>query len=169
MPSEKLFEEIRVWDAVSLISWEGEELKLIKKVTLDDTMENWLNEIQKVSKRSLEDEFSNLLADLTTGVNPDEWALKYCTQCCAVGLLVAWTMECEQGINELKTERRALTSSAKKFAGFAGKLVQLQSSGKIVGREMASITYNQKIRLDTLISVCLPLFKFKQIISLFLL
>ncbi len=80
---------------------------------------------------------------------------QYCTQICRLGLLQYWTKECEQGIAELKKERKALTNLSRKFANVMNKLPSLLTRTSFRGSDEV-VRPVHRLRLESLmtVSVC---------------
>ncbi|KAL5009692.1 hypothetical protein ScPMuIL_011997 [Solemya velum] len=129
LPSEGIVEDIVVMDAVSVSSVDGERLELQDKVTLTDGVEVWLQKLQDSISRSLSSMNTGIIQDYNSGVAMDEWPLKYPAQVCRIGMLYQWTRECEQGISEIKYDRKALQGTLKKYTATIAKLPTCLSKG----------------------------------------
>ena len=77
---------------------------------------------------------------------------QYPAQVCRFGMLFYWTKECEQGVAEIKYDRKALNNTSKKFGSVINKLPVLLMRGtwKNVDETMTPI---HKIRLERMVTV----------------
>jgi len=69
-----------------------------------------------------------------------------------MGLLYYWTRECEQGAAELKYDRKALSTTSRKFGTTIGKLpaVLLRGSFKSVDDALLPI---HRVRIENMVTV----------------
>ena len=78
--------------------------------------------------------------------------LQYPTQLCRLALLYVWTRECEQGINDLKYDRKAIQATAKRFAQSMSRLPSLLNRGAWKASDEAMMPVH-KNRLEAIITV----------------
>ena len=76
---------------------------------------------------------------------------QYPTQVCRMGLLYYWTKECEQGIIDLKYDRKALNNTSKKFGTTMAKLPTALAKGWKSMEDSMGPVY--RIRLENMITV----------------
>ncbi|KAK3577475.1 hypothetical protein CHS0354_032326 [Potamilus streckersoni] len=116
-------------DAVSVSSADGEILTLQDKVTLYDGVESWLNRLRDSVAKTIREMNISVIKDCENGISIDEWASKYPAQVCRIGMLYHWTKECEQGITEIRYDRKALQGTLKKYFTTISKLPTVLGRG----------------------------------------
>ncbi|XP_035829673.1 dynein heavy chain 5, axonemal isoform X2 [Aplysia californica] len=129
LPSEGLVDDVIVMDATAVHSADGEVLSLIDKVTLSDGVEVWLGKLRDSVGDTLHQLNQAIISDCNNGVGLEEWALKYPSQVCRLGLLYHWSAECEAAIAEIKYDRKALHGAVRKYSMATGKLVTVLLRG----------------------------------------
>ena len=73
-------------------------------------------------------------------------------QVCGLGLLMAWTKECELGIAEIRNDRKAIPNTSKKFSTTMGRLSTILSKGSWKNVD-EHVTPLQRLRLESMIAV----------------
>ncbi|KAJ8314952.1 hypothetical protein KUTeg_007102 [Tegillarca granosa] len=129
LPSEGLVEDVVIRDAVAVSSVDGEIVLLEEKVNLTNGVEVWLQKLRDSVSKTLKDMNVNVIQDCNNGVAIDEWASKYPAQVCKMGMLYYWTKECDQGITEIKYDRKALQGTLKKYGTAVAKLPTVLTRG----------------------------------------
>ncbi|OWF37572.1 Dynein heavy chain 5, axonemal [Mizuhopecten yessoensis] len=151
MPSEGIVEDSVFRDAVAVSSAEGELVLLQDKVFLTDGVEVWLQKLRESVAKTIKDLNINIIHDCNNGVAMDEWPSKYPAQVCRMGMLYYWTRECDQGIAEIKYDRKALQGTLKKYIASGSKLQTVLSRGawRTIEEPMLPL---HKARLECMIS-----------------
>ncbi|XP_076466964.1 uncharacterized protein LOC143298129 [Babylonia areolata] len=129
LPSEGLVDDVIAMDATTVLSSDGEVLPLIEKVRLADGVEVWLGKLRDSVGHTLKELNVSVVTDCTNGIAMEEWAHKYPSQVCRLGMLFHWTRECEQGIGEVRYDRKALQALLKKYTTNTGRLSSVMVRG----------------------------------------
>ncbi|XP_067674368.1 uncharacterized protein [Haliotis asinina] len=151
LPSEGLVDDVIVMDAVAVQSADGETLTLTDKVTLSDGVEVWLGKLRDSVGKTLHEMNASVIQDCNNSVVLDEFASKYPSQVCRMGMLYHWTRECEQGIAEVKYDRKALQGTLRKYVATTGKLssVLVRGAWRTIDDPMLPV---HKGRLESMIA-----------------
>ncbi|XP_077977225.1 dynein axonemal heavy chain 8-like isoform X3 [Glandiceps talaboti] len=144
------------FQAVSVVSQEGETLPLDEEVSLRDGVEVWLKSLQESISKTLYSAACKALHDVNAGLPIEELAFKYPGQVARLGLMSYWTRECELGIAEIKYERKALSNSAKKFLTVVNRVSSVMGRGMWKGMD-EPVTSVHKLRLESLLGLSLYL------------
>lgn len=77
---------------------------------------------------------------------------QYPAQVCKLGMIMYWTRECEQGVYDLRFDRKAMFNTSKRFGGAIGRLPTVLAKGawKNIDEPMLPV---HKTRLETMITV----------------
>jgi dynein heavy chain len=79
---------------------------------------------------------------------------QYSSQVCRAGLLCLWTRECEQGIVELRYDRKALHQAGKRFGAVCARLAAASAKGSFRNMESAVMSHLHRLRLEGMVAVC---------------
>ncbi|XP_055954878.1 dynein axonemal heavy chain 8 [Patella vulgata] len=152
LPSEGLVDDVTVMDAKAVHSADGEILILQDEVKLTDGVECWLYKLKESVGKSLHEMNLSVIHDCNNSIVMDEWASKYPAQVCRMGMLYHWTKECEQGISDIKYDRKALQGTLRKYVTHTSKLSTVLSRGawKTIDEVMLPV---HKGRLECMVSV----------------
>ncbi|XP_052708586.1 uncharacterized protein LOC128183562 isoform X10 [Crassostrea angulata] len=157
LPSEGIIKDVVIRDAVSVSSSDGEMIFLHEKVCLNEGVEVWLQRLRDSVAKTLRELGINIIQDCNNGVMMDEWAYKYPAQVCRIGMLYYWTRECDQGIGELKYDRKALQQNTlKKYQASTAKLTTVLTKGAWRTLEEPMLPLH-KARLESMIAQSLYL------------
>ena len=176
LPSEVNTDDSIVLEATSISSVEGENVRLSERVRaikltvithtfascscrvslqvlLVDGVEQWLKALVSSMQGSIAHLSRKLVSDINNGVPCEEWAMKYPTQLCRLGVLFAWTKECEASIAELKTERKALHYASKRWASnWISRLTPIMGRSSFRGSDELMLPYH-RCRLEAMFTV----------------
>ncbi|OAF70204.1 hypothetical protein A3Q56_02060 [Intoshia linei] len=138
----------------SIISLDKEELLFLNKVTFDVNVEYFVKNIEMEIKESMQEQLNEIFKSNSNEISIETWHKQWICQVCIFGLINLWTKEAENGINELKNERKALLYASRKFNGYINKMINTLS-------HMAEITKNENTlssiyelrRLNNLIAI----------------
>ncbi|XP_023932047.1 dynein heavy chain 5, axonemal-like isoform X1 [Lingula anatina] len=157
LPSEQVaVEETVVQEAVAVTSLEGEMLNLNETISLSDGVEMWLQQLRESVGITLHEMSVSVCQEVNANVTMDEWAFRYPAQVCRIGLLYYWTRECEQGVQEIKYDRKSLNNISKKFQGATSKLpaMLVRNQWRTLDEAMMPM---HRLRLEAMITYCLYL------------
>ncbi|KAK6187606.1 hypothetical protein SNE40_005595 [Patella caerulea] len=151
LPSEGLVDDVIIMDAKAVHSADGEILILQEEVKLTDGVESWLYKLKDSVGKSLHEMNLSVIQDCNNSIVMDEWASKYPAQVCRMGMLYHWTKECEQGIGDIKYDRKALQGTLRKYVTHTSKLSTVLSRGawKTIDEVMLPV---HKGRLECMVS-----------------
>ena len=79
--------------------------------------------------------------------------MQYPSQVCRLGMLFHWTRECEQGIGEVRYDRKALQALLKKYTTNTGRLSSILARGSWRTLDEPMLPFH-KARLECMITVC---------------
>ncbi|XP_070568705.1 dynein axonemal heavy chain 5-like isoform X4 [Ptychodera flava] len=144
------------YQAVSVVSQDGEMLPLDEEVQLHDGVEVWLKGLQETISKTIFSAAVKALNDVNAGLPLEELAFRYPGQVGRLGLLSHWTRECELGIAEIRYERKALNNSAKKFLMVVNRISSVMGRGVWRGID-EPVTAVHKLRLESLLGLSLYL------------
>ncbi|XP_070190368.1 uncharacterized protein [Littorina saxatilis] len=151
LPSEGLVDDVLAMDASTVMSSDGEVLPLLEKVRLADGVEVWLGKLRDSVGHTLKELNANVVNDCNNGIAMEEWAYKYPSQVCRLGMLYHWTRECEQGIGEVRYDRKALQSLLKKYTTNTGRLSSVLARGSWRTLDEPMLPFH-KARLECMIT-----------------
>ncbi|XP_025098007.1 LOW QUALITY PROTEIN: dynein gamma chain, flagellar outer arm-like [Pomacea canaliculata] len=151
LPSEGLVDDITEMDATAVLSADGEVLPLAEKVNLVDGVEVWLGKLRDSVGQTLQEMNLSVVNDCNSGIVMDEWAYKYPSQVCRLGMLYHWTGECETSIAEIKYDRKALQALLKKYQNTTSRLstIFVRGAWRTFDEPMLPV---HKVRLDCMIT-----------------
>lgn len=151
LPSEGLVDDVNLMDATAVLSSDGEVLPLLEKVGLVDGVEVWVEKLRDSVGHTLQDLNISVVSDCNSSVPMDEWAFKYPSQVCRLGMLYHWTRECEQGITEIRYDRKALHGLVKKYQANTARLSSVLVRGvwRTIDEPMLPV---HKARLECMIT-----------------
>ena len=78
--------------------------------------------------------------------------MQYPSQVCRLGMLFHWTRECEQGIGEVRYDRKALQALLKKYTTNTGRLSSILARGSWRTLDEPMLPFH-KARLECMITV----------------
>ncbi|GFN75495.1 dynein beta chain, ciliary [Plakobranchus ocellatus] len=151
LPSEGLVDDVIVMDATAVHSADGEVLTLLDKVTLSEGVETWLGKLRDSVGETLRYLNQAVIDDCNNGVGLEEWALKYPSQVCRMGMLYHWSAECEAAIAEIKYDRKALQGGLRKYNMASGKLITVLLRGTWRSSDEHMLPMH-KVRLEAMIT-----------------
>ncbi|XP_033113255.1 dynein heavy chain 5, axonemal-like isoform X2 [Anneissia japonica] len=139
------------FQAVAVVSKEGEVLPLQNEVTLTEGVEVWLKELKDCIGDTIYSLVCNVIEDVEAGIAVEDLALKYPGQVARLGMLMYWTKECEIGIAEIRNDRKAIPNACKKFITNTSRLSAVLSRGMWKNTD-EQMTFVHRQRLESLIA-----------------
>ncbi|RDD45872.1 Dynein heavy chain 5, axonemal [Trichoplax sp. H2] len=135
----------------AVVSPECETLQLSTQVPLSGGVQAWLNALSTSVEKTLLELINDQVDDVLAMTSIDEWAYKYPAQVARLGLQYYWTKECEQGITEIRTERKSLSNTSRRFWSFLSKTTVTISrvNWKHVDEPVTNV---HRLRLETLLA-----------------
>ena len=103
LPSEVLLEDSLTLEAVTVLSAEGEQVKLAERVPLVDGVEQWLKHLHHSIHRSLNHLLHKLMKDVLGGMPPEEWPNKV-----SLSLLLMFELENSKNVFWFVDSRKLL-------------------------------------------------------------
>ncbi|CAH1799095.1 unnamed protein product [Owenia fusiformis] len=129
LPSEGALEEVDKNEATEIHSIEGEVLTLEENIPLKDGVEVWLSKLKECITSTLHTQIKQIITDVNLNSPVEDWAYKYPSQVCKMGLLYLWTKECEAGVAEIKYDRKSIPNTLRRFGSQVSRLPSVITRG----------------------------------------